>query len=85
MLTITVANEPGALARIAGLFAHLRLNIVSLVARPCDDERFSLITAVVEGDRMPINQIVVKLNGLIPVVEAVAGNRSAPSMSSRLS
>ena len=69
ILTVLVENKFGVLARVAGLFSRRGYNIFSLAVSPTEDERFSRMTVVVDGDSAPIEQITKQLNKLIPVVK----------------
>jgi acetolactate synthase-1/3 small subunit len=67
-LSVTVANEPGILARIAGMFAGRGYNIESLtVAEVTEDETVSRITIVTSGPPAMIDQIIAQLDRLPPV------------------
>jgi len=67
-LSVTVANEPGILARIAGMFAGRGYNIESLtVAEVTEDESVSRITIVTSGPPAMIDQIIAQLDRLPPV------------------
>jgi acetolactate synthase-1/3 small subunit len=67
-LSVTVANEPGILARIAGMFAGRGYNIESLtVAEVTEDESVSRITIVTSGPPAVIDQIIAQLDRLPPV------------------
>jgi len=67
-LSITVANEPGVLARIAGMFTARGYNIESLtVADISDAHRISRITIVTNGTPHVIEQIVAQLDRMVPV------------------
>ncbi|WP_174274179.1 acetolactate synthase small subunit [Sphingomonas bacterium] len=67
-LSVTVANEPGILARIAGMFAGRGYNIESLtVADVTEDEAVSRITVVTKGAPATIEQIIAQLDRLPPV------------------
>jgi acetolactate synthase I/III small subunit len=67
-LSVTVANEPGILARIAGMFAGRGYNIESLtVAEVTEDETVSRITIVTSGAPETIDQIIAQLDRLPPV------------------
>lgn len=68
ILTVLVENKFGVLARVAGLFSRRGYNIFSLAVSPTDDERFSRMTIVVDGEQTPIGQIIRQLDKLIPVV-----------------
>ena len=48
ILSVTVVNQAGVLARLAGLFARRGYNIFSLAVAPTEDERFSRVTIVVD-------------------------------------
>ena len=69
ILTVTVENKAGVLARVAGLFSRRGYNIESLAVAPTDDERFSRITVVVDAESSPIEQITKQLFKLISVVK----------------
>ena len=67
-LSVTVTNEPGILARIAGMFAGRGYNIESLtVAEVTEDETVSRITIVTSGPPAMIDQIIAQLDRLPPV------------------
>lgn len=67
-LSVTVTNEPGILARIAGMFAGRGYNIESLtVAEVTEDEAVSRITIVTSGAPAMIDQIIAQLDRLPPV------------------
>jgi len=67
-LSVTVTNEPGILARIAGMFAGRGYNIESLtVAEVTEDETVSRITIVTSAAPATIDQIIAQLDRLPPV------------------
>jgi len=67
-LSVTVTNEPGILARIAGMFSARGYNIESLtVADISDDDMVSRITIVTSGTPAVIEQVVAQLDRLVPV------------------
>jgi acetolactate synthase-1/3 small subunit len=67
-LSVTVTNEPGVLARIAGMFTARGYNIESLtVADISDDDAISRITIVTSGTPAVIEQVVAQLDRLVPV------------------
>jgi acetolactate synthase-1/3 small subunit len=67
-LSVTVANEPGILARIAGMFAGRGYNIESLtVAEVTEDEAVSRITIVTTASPGMMEQIIAQLDRLPPV------------------
>jgi acetolactate synthase-1/3 small subunit len=69
ILSVTVVNRAGVLARFSGLFARRGFNIFSLAVAPTEDERFSRITVVVDLESAPLEQITKQLFKLIEVVE----------------
>lgn len=67
-LSITVDNEAGILARIAGMFTARGYNIASLtVADITEDHAVSRITIVTYGPPAVIDQIIAQLDRLVPV------------------
>jgi acetolactate synthase I/III small subunit len=67
-LSITVTNEPGVLARIAGMFTARGYNIESLtVADITEDDSISRITIVTNGTPDVIEQVVAQLDRMVPV------------------
>lgn len=69
ILSVTVVNRAGVLARVAGLFARRGFNIFSLAVAPTEDERFSRITVVVDLESAPLEQITKQLFKLVEVVK----------------
>lgn len=68
VLTITVDNEAGILAKIAGLFTARGYNIDSLtVADISENHAVSRITIVTHGPEAVIDQIHAQLDRLVPV------------------
>ncbi|MCE2829816.1 MAG: acetolactate synthase small subunit [Sphingomonadales bacterium] len=68
VLTLTVDNEAGTLARIAGMFTARGYNIDSLtVADITEDHKVSRITIVTKGPPQMIEQIIAQCERLIPV------------------
>lgn len=67
-LAVIVENEPGALARVIGLFAGRGYNIESLTVAEVDHEgHLSRITIVTSGTPQIIAQIRAQLGRIIPV------------------
>ncbi len=67
-ISVLVANEPGILARVVGLFSGRGYNIESLtVAETNAQESQSRITIVTKGTPMIIEQIKAQLDRLVPV------------------
>jgi acetolactate synthase-1/3 small subunit len=69
ILSVTVENRAGVLARVAGLFSRRGYNIETLAVAPTDDERFSRITIVLDAESAPIEQITKQLFKLISVIK----------------
>lgn len=69
ILSVTVVNQAGVLARISGLFARRGYNIFSLAVAPTEDERFSRVTIVVDVESAPLEQITKQLFKLVDVVK----------------
>jgi acetolactate synthase-1/3 small subunit len=71
-LSVLVDNEPGVLARIAGLFSGRGYNIESLTVSETEHEQHvSRITIVTTGTAMVIEQIKHQLDRLVPVHRVV--------------
>ena len=67
ILSVLVENEPGALARVSGLFSARGYNIESLTVAPTEDGTLSRMTVVTAGDDAIIEQITKQVNKLIEV------------------
>ncbi|MDK1009632.1 MAG: acetolactate synthase small subunit [Actinomycetota bacterium] len=67
LITVTVENQPGVLARITSMFARRDFNIHSLAVGPTEDPTRSRVTMVVDGPEM--EQIVKQLYKLIHVIK----------------
>lgn len=63
-----VENEPGVLARVAGLFSRRGFNIESLVVGATENPNYSRMTISVLGDEVVLEQVVKQLNKLINVI-----------------
>lgn len=71
-LAVVVDNEPGVLARIAGLFSGRGYNIESLTVSETEhEEHISRITIVTTGTNAVIEQIKSQLERLVPVHRVV--------------
>jgi len=69
VLSILVDNEPGVLARVAGLFSGRGYNIESLCVAETTDPLVSRITMVTVGDTAIVEQIKKQLFKLINVIK----------------
>lgn len=70
-LSVMVDNEPGVLARVAGLISGRGFNIDSLSVAETTDPSLSLITLVTTGSQAIIEQIIKQLRKLINVIKVV--------------
>ena len=85
VLNITVDNEAGILAKIAGLFTARGYNIDSLtVADISDNHKVSRITIVTQGPPHVIDQIEAQLDRLVPVHRVVDLTASGPHVEREL-
>ena len=85
VLTITVDNEAGILAKIAGLFTARGYNIDSLtVADISENHALSRITIVTNGPPAVIDQIRAQLERLIPVHKVVDLTEEGPHVEREL-
>jgi acetolactate synthase, small subunit (EC 2.2.1.6) len=69
IISVTVENRFGVLARIAGLFSARGYNIDSLCVAETEDPSISRMTIVVKGDEKILEQIYKQLNKLIDVIK----------------
>src|SRR5438034_11826980 len=70
-LTRMVENEPGDLARVAGLFSRRGINIESLAVGPTEHPEISRITIQVSVEGNALEQVTKQLNKLINVLKIV--------------
>ena len=70
-LSVLVEDQPGVLARIAGLFSRRGFNIESLAVGPTETPKISRITLVVEVEGLPLEQVTKQLNKLVNVIKIV--------------
>lgn len=71
-LSVLVDNEPGVLARIAGMFSGRGYNIESLTVSETEHEQHvSRITIVTTGTGQVVEQIKNQLDRLVPVHKVV--------------
>ena len=70
-LSVYVSNKPGALARIAQVFARRGFNIESLVVSPAVDGNFSRMTITCSGDPEGLDQIIKQVMKLIDVMHCI--------------
>ncbi|MDK6274329.1 acetolactate synthase small subunit [Pseudoglutamicibacter albus] len=70
-LSVLVEDVPGALTRVAGLFARRAFNIDSLAVGPTETPGLSRMTVVVQADEKLLEQVTKQLNKLINVIKIV--------------
>lgn len=70
-LSVLVQDQPGVLARIAGLFSRRGFNIESLAVGPTELPEVSRMTIVVTVEDSPLEQVTKQLNKLINVLKIV--------------
>lgn len=68
-LAVLVENNPGVLARVAGLFSRRGFNIDSLAVGRTENPDVSRMTIVVEGDARILEQVTKQLHKLIDVIK----------------
>ena len=84
-LSVLVDNEPGVLARIAGLFSGRGYNIDSLTVSETEHEKhLSRITIVTRGTPMVIEQIKNQLERLVPIHRVIDMTVSGPAIQREL-
>lgn len=71
-LSVLVQNNPGVLARIAGLFARRGYNIQSLSVGPTEQDGYSRMTIVaLTPDEAAAEQITKQLHKLVEVIKII--------------
>jgi acetolactate synthase-1/3 small subunit len=68
-LSVLVENNPGVLARVAGLFSRRGFNIDSLSVGRTENPAVSRMTIVVEGDDRVLEQVTKQLHKLVDVIK----------------
>lgn len=85
VISLTVDNEAGVLARVIGMFASRGYNIESLTVAEVDTtSRLSRINVMTSGTRRIVEQIKAKLGRLIPVHEVRNLTDEGPSVAREL-
>ena len=69
--SVLVEDQPGVLARIAGLFSRRGFNIDSLAVGPTEMVGVSRMTIVVNVEELPLEQVTKQLNKLVNVLKIV--------------
>jgi len=70
-LSVLVEDQPGVLARIAGLFSRRGFNIESLAVGGTELPGVSRMTIVVNVEELPLEQVTKQLNKLVNVLKIV--------------
>jgi acetolactate synthase-1/3 small subunit len=70
-LSVLVANKPGVLTHVSGLFSRRGYNIDSLTVGVTENPEISRMTIVVHGDEHVIEQVTKQLNKLIDIIKVV--------------
>ncbi len=82
---IIVDNEPGVLARIAGMFSGRGYNIESLTVTETEHEKhISRLTIITRGTPNVLDQIKAQLERLVPVHRVMDLTTSGPSIEREL-
>jgi acetolactate synthase small subunit len=68
ILEVLVENEPGVLARVAGLFSRRAYNIDSLHVGPTEDSTISKMIIEVNVEGHSLEQVIAQLDKLISVI-----------------
>jgi acetolactate synthase-1/3 small subunit len=68
-LSVIVNDQPGVLARVAGLFSRRGFNIDSLTVGPMEEAGLSRMTITTIGDEATLEQVTKQLNKLIDVIK----------------
>lgn len=71
VIAALVANEPGVLANVAGMFAARGYNIDSLVVGRTENPDISRMTIVVNGTMQMLDQVRKQLGRIVEVVKVV--------------
>lgn len=74
VLSVLMQNNPGVLLRIAALFSRRCYNIKSIVAAQTEDEAYSQMIIVVQGDDRIVRQVDKQLSKLIEVKQVTVLN-----------
>ena len=69
-ISLTVANKPGVLVRVALVFSRRGYNIDSLVVSPALDGQFARMNIVARGNPDTLEQIILQLEKLVDVLHA---------------
>ena len=79
ILSVTVQNNAGVLARVSSLFGRRGYNIDSLTVSATTDPKVSCMSIIVQGDHMVLEQIMKQLAKLEEVMHVVHSKKTAPA------
>jgi len=71
VVSVLMANEAGALVRVAGMFSQRGFNIETLNVGPTEDATMSRLTLVTEGTEAVVDQINRQLLKLVDVIDVL--------------
>ena len=71
VISVLMANEAGALVRVAGMFSQRGFNIETLNVGPTEDPKVSRLTLVTEGTEHIVEQINRQLLKLVDVIDVL--------------
>ena len=69
ILTMLVENEPGVIARIAGLFAGRGYNIETICGAPTANPKMSRITITTKANPLQLEQCMKQIKRLVNVIK----------------
>ncbi|CAB3394582.1 acetolactate synthase small subunit [Kyrpidia spormannii] len=69
VLSVLVNDQPGVLARVAGLFSRRGFNIESISVGNAEEAGLSRMTLVTSGDERTLEQIMKQLHKLVDVIK----------------
>ncbi|MBX6394395.1 MAG: acetolactate synthase small subunit [Alicyclobacillaceae bacterium] len=69
VLAVLVNDQPGVLARVAGLFSRRGFNIESITVGTAEEPGLSRMTIVTSGDERTLEQIIKQLHKLVDVIK----------------
>ena len=70
-ISVIVENQPGVLARVAGLFSGRNFNIESLAVGETEKHDVSRMTIVASGEEIVLDQIIKQLNKLVDTIKVI--------------
>ncbi|MDA3919985.1 MAG: acetolactate synthase small subunit [Salinisphaera sp.] len=71
VISVLMANEAGALVRVAGMFSQRGFNIETLNVGPTEDPTMSRLTLTTEGTEAVVEQINRQLLKLVDVIDVL--------------